>query len=89
MHCGLAASVIAHYLIKQQQRQRDLRNGDYFVIISSSSHPLFLTERAINRLAVEVNIENARFAVVCSRVVKTLNSEISRCYLADYVKELN
>ena len=39
--------------------------------------------------AVEVNIiiENEIFAVVCSRCVKTLNLETSRCHLADYVKE--
>ena len=38
---------------------------------------------------VEVNIKNERFTVVCSRVViKTLNLEVSRCHLADYVKEL-
>ena len=47
--------------VKQQRRQRqrqrkrrlkikNLGNGDYFVIISSSSHPLLLTEHAANEL---------------------------------------
>ena len=40
------------------------------------------------RSAVEVNLGNKRFTVVCFYVVKTLNLEISRCHLADYVKEL-
>ena len=42
-------------------------NGDYFVIIASSSHPLLLTEYAANGLAAGVNIENERFTVVCPR----------------------
>ena len=48
---------------------KHLGNGDYFVIIVSSSHPLLLTEHAANGLgsAVEVNIENERFTIVCSR----------------------
>jgi len=29
---------------------KHLRNGDYFVIITSSSQPLFLTEHAANEL---------------------------------------
>lgn len=44
-------------------------NCDCFVIIASSSHPLFLTEYAANGLArsgIEINIENGRFTVVCS-----------------------
>ena len=40
-------------------------------MFASSSYPLFLTEHAGNawtgRSAVEVNTENERFAVVCSR----------------------
>ena len=48
-----------------------LGNGDYFVIRASSSHLLLLTEYAANKLAdrstVEVNIENKRSTVVCSR----------------------
>ena len=39
------------------------------------------------RSAAEVNIENKRLLCVYV-VVKTLNLEISRCHLADYVKEL-
>ena len=38
-------------------------NGDYFVIIASPSHNLLLQEHA-----VEVNIKNERFTVVCSRL---------------------
>ena len=36
------------------------------MIIASSSHPLLLTDHA-GGSAVEVNIENERFTVVCSR----------------------
>ena len=40
------------------------------------------------RSAVEVIIESERFIVVCSSCRENLNLEISRCHLADYVKEL-
>ena len=40
----------------------------------------------IGRSVVEVNIENERFLFCVDVVVKTLNLEISRCHLADYVK---
>ena len=39
-----------------------------------------------DRCAIEVNMENERFTVACS-LANTLNLEIPRCYLADYVKE--
>ena len=52
-----------------------LGNGEYFVINASSSHPLLLTEHAAKwtgRSAVEVNIENERFTVVCSHQCENL-----------------
>ena len=55
---------------KTTLENKHLGDGDYFVIIASSSHPLLLTEHAANGLvegAVEVNIDNERFTVVCSR----------------------
>ena len=63
-----------------------------FVIISSSSHPLLLTDRAANGL-VEASLKQIQrmkdLLLFVYVVVKTLNLEISRCHLADYVKELN
>ena len=54
-----------------------LGNGDRFAIIVSSLHPLLLTEHA------------AKDLLLCGHVVvETLNLEISRFHLADYVKEL-
>ena len=42
------------------------------------------------RRAVEVYIDGMKDLLFCVHVVvKTLNLEISRCHLADYVKELN
>ena len=35
---------------KASFQSKHLRNGDYFVIIASSFHPLLLTERATNGL---------------------------------------
>ena len=52
---------------KTSLENKNLGNGDYFVIIASSSHPLLLTEHATNGLgksAVEVNIENGRFTEI-------------------------
>ena len=44
-----------------------LGNGDYFMIIASSSHP-FIVDRArckwTGRSLIEVNVENERFTVV-------------------------
>ena len=65
--------------LKQQRRQRQmsleskicLGNGDYFVIYASSSYPIVdrarckWTGRSLS--AIEANIENERFTVVCSR----------------------
>ena len=62
-----------------------------FVIIASSSHPLLLTEHATDGLVeAPLNyIQRIKDFLLCVHVVvKTLNLEISRCHLADYVKEL-
>ena len=37
---------------KASLENKHLGNGDYFVIIASSSHPLLLTEHAANGLVV-------------------------------------
>ena len=54
---------ILYELFKQQTsfENKRLGNGDNFVVIASSLHPLLLAEH------VEVNIENQRFTVECSR----------------------
>ena len=62
------------------------------VNFASSSHPLFLTQHAGNGLveAPLKKIERMKDLLLCVQVVvKTLNLEISRCHLADYIKELN
>ena len=55
---------------KTSLENKHLGNGDYFVIISSSSVASFIVDRArckwSGRRAIEVNIENERFTV-CSR----------------------
>ena len=38
------------YALYGNGKNKHLGNGDYFVIIASSSHPLFLTEHAANGL---------------------------------------
>ena len=65
---------------------KQLGNGDYFVIIASSSHS-FIVDRArckwTGRSVVEVNTESESFTVFhFSFVVKTLNLENLRCHLA-------
>ena len=55
---------------KTSLENKHLGNGDYFVIIASSSYPILLIEHAASGLVeapVEVNTENGRFAVVFSR----------------------
>jgi len=65
---------------KMVLENKHLGNGDYFLIIASSSPPLLLTEHTANGL-VEV--------LLCVHVIViTLNLEISCCHLADYIKEL-
>ena len=61
-------------------------NGDYFVIIASYSHLLLLTEYAANGLVEAQRMKDLMSCVL--GLVETLNLKISRCYLADYVKEL-
>ena len=56
-----------------------LGNGDYFLIIASSLHPLLLTARISRMKDLLLSVHF---------VVQTLNLQISRCHLADYVKEL-
>ena len=62
------------------------------MITASSSHPLLLTGRAAHGL-VEAQlkwIQRMKDLLLCVHVVaKTLNLEISRYHLADYVKELD
>ena len=47
-----------------------------------------LRYRWTGRSAVTLNRETERFTVCVHVVVKAINLEISRCQLADYVKEL-
>lgn len=48
-----------------------LGNGDHFVVIASSSHPMDFDNRArrewSGNIYVKANIENERFTVTCSR----------------------
>ena len=67
---------------------KHLRNGGYFCFFL----PSFIVDRACckwtGRGADEVN-KRMKYLLLCvDVVVKTLNLEISRCHLADYVKEL-
>ena len=75
---------------KTSSGNKHFGNGDYFVIITSSSHPLLLTENATTGL-VEAPLkltQRMKDLLLCVHVgIKTLNLEISRCHLADYVKE--
>ena len=60
------------------------------MIIASSSHPLLLTEHAASGLieaALKLMLRMKDLLLCAHVVVKTLNLEISRCHLADYVKE--
>ena len=54
---------------KTSLENKHLGHDDYITIVASSSHPLLLTEHAAwtGRSAVERNVENERFSVVCSR----------------------
>ena len=77
---------------KTSLENKHLGNGCYFQIIASFSHPILLTEHAANgqveaplKLTLRMNDSLLRVHVVA----KTLNLEISRCHLADYVKELH
>ena len=72
-------------------KNKHLGNGDCFVIIASSSQPLLLTEHAAHGLieAPLKLLQKMKDLLLCVHVVvKTLNMVISRCLLADDVKEL-
>ena len=76
---------------KTSLENKHLGNADYFTIIASSS---FIVDRAscnwTGRSAVEANIENERFTVVCWYIVaQALNLDILRFRLTGYVKELH
>jgi len=77
---------------KMSLENKHLGNDDYFVIISSSSHHSILTELAANG-PVEAplkQISTMKDLLLCVHVVvNTLNLEISRCHVADYVKEFH
>ena len=53
---GADGGTLCRLIIKKQQQEeqliqnKHLGNRDYYVIIASSSHPLFLTEHAANGL---------------------------------------
>ena len=70
LHLGALALMTAT-ATKTSVENKHLENGGYFVIIASSSHPLLLTEHAVNgqveASGVEVNIENGQFTFVCPR----------------------
>ena len=67
---------------KASLENKHLGNGDYIVIIASSSHPLLLREHAANGL-VEAPLKfiyRMKDLLLCVHVVKTLNLKISRCH---------
>ena len=60
------------------------------MIVASSSHPLLLTKHAAKTTGRSTVGERMKDLLLCVDVVnKTLNLEISRCHLTDYVKELS
>ena len=76
---------------KTSLENKHLGNGDYFQIIASSSHPILLKEHAAKgqvEAPLKVILRMKDLLLCVHVVVKTLNLEISRCHLADYVKEL-
>ena len=76
---------------KTSLENKHLGNGDYFQIIASSSHPILLTGHAANgqvEAPLKLILKMKDLLLLVHVVVKTLNLEISRCHLADYVKEL-
>ena len=89
-HWGAFAKTTAT-AAKTSLENKHLANGDYFQIIASSSHPILLKEHAAKG-QVEAPLKlilRMKDLLLCVHVVvKTLNLEISRCHLADYVKEL-
>ena len=76
---------------KTSLQNKHLGNGYYFQIIASSSHPILLIEHAANgqvEAPLKLKLRMKDLLLRVHVVVKTLNLEISRCHLADYVKEL-
>ena len=76
---------------KTSIENKHLGNGYYFQIIASSLHPILLIEHAANgqvEASLKLILRMKDLLLRVHVVVKTLNLEISRCHLADYVKEL-
>ena len=89
-HWGAYAKTTAT-AAKTSLENKHLGNGYYFQIISSSSHPIFLIEHAAHgqvEAPLKLILRMKDLLLRVHVVVKTLNLEISRCHLADYVKEL-
>ena len=77
--------------VKTSLENKHLGNGDYFQIIASSSHPILLIEHAANgqvEVLFKLILRMKDLLLRVHVVLKTLHLEISRCHLADYVKEL-
>ena len=88
----LPNSRIREFRQQRWQRQRKhLFKPAYFTTIPSCSHSMLLTKYATNGVIGSVPsklISIRKDLLLCVHVVvKTLNLEISRCHLADYVKE--
>ena len=76
---------------KTSLENKHLGNANYFKIISSSSHPILLIEHAANgqvEAPLKLILRMKDLLLSVHVVDKTLNFEISRCHLVDYVKEL-
>ena len=88
-HWGAYAKTTAT-AAKTSLENKQFGNGDYFQIIASSSHPVLLIEHAANgqvEAPVKLILRKKDLLLRVHVVVKTLNLEISRCHLADYVKQ--
>ena len=75
---------------KTSNKNKYLGNGEYFAIIAFRSHSILLKHSAKNEpVRAPYNlIQRMRDLLLCVHVVvKTLNLEISRCRLVDFVKE--
>ena len=76
---------------KTSLENKHLGNAKYFQIISSSSHPILLIEHAANgqvEAPLKLILRMKDLLLSVHVVDKTLNFEILRCHLVDYVKEL-
>ena len=88
---GAYAKTTATAAAKTSLENKHLGNGDYFQITASSSHPILLIEHTANgqvEAPLKLILRMKDLLLRVHVVVKTLNLEISRCHLADYVKEL-